>query len=80
MKSILCRIGIHKWKPVYRIEVETFLGSPIERKKLAFRICQKCGRSEEWLGRFPWIRKLSEEERAILMERIKDEGDYFILK
>lgn len=79
MKNILCKVGIHKWKPVYKIEVGIFLGSPIKKKRLAFRICRKCGVAEEWLGRFPWYRKLTKEEREILMEKIHDKGDYFVL-
>ena len=41
-------IHIHKWKSIYKIEQDTFLGKKVERRWSPFRRCDRCGKFQEF--------------------------------
>ena len=72
----------HKWKYVYRIYRKIFLGEPYDKVYKEFRICQKCGKAQEWFEAFPcshW-ETLEQARTEILKRKIIDKGDCYILK
>ncbi len=74
----------HKWKYVYRIYKELFLGEPYDKLYKEFRICQKCGKAQEWQYHSGFLcdfwETLEPARTEILKRKIIDKGDYYILK
>jgi len=76
--SLLCKFGFHKWKMVKDSYPDCFLGVKIRRYYIRFKICQRCGQCREYFHD-SWI-PLDEEQSKILMSKIIDKGEYYLLK
>ena len=73
---------IHKWKKVYEQYEASFLGEKVIKKYPRFRICLKCGKMQEFQSSLSgsWTYTLNPTEKEILLQKIEDKGDYFILQ
>ena len=73
-------ICFHKWKYIYKQKPDTFLGERYYELIEFGRICQKCGEAQlyYWNGG-PKYETLGEAKKEILLKKIKDEGDYYVL-
>jgi len=72
----------HKWKYVYSLTTNMFLGENCPRLEKKFRVCTKCGKSQEFVAlydRCDW-ETLSECETKVLLGKVVDKGDHFLLK
>lgn len=86
--SLLCAFGKHKWKYLYRVYNDSFLGLKVKRRHIRFRICTRCDKAQVYWGppastiadtaSIGW-RVLNSEENYILKNRIQDLGNHFIL-
>jgi len=76
-------ICFHKWKYIYKQKPDTFLGEQYYKLIEFGRICQKCGRAQlcykDWNGNLKY-ETLAEAKREILLKKIRDEGEYYVLK
>ena len=73
----------HKWKEVYSINTYIFLGEKCSEKvKTSFRICEKCGKAQEFVGMYDWSGwvDLSDCETNVLLNKVVDKGDYYLLE
>jgi len=87
-RRLLRKFCWHKWKPVYKETHSTFLGERCSFYRKAFRVCERCGKAQEYNKCFvsidappgyQWI-DLTDCEAEILMRKVINKGDYFILK
>ena len=77
----------HKWKLVYEKAYFNFLGERCHFFHKAFRICEKCGRAQEYKECFISVdtppdcqwRDLTDCEAKILKRKVVDMGGYYIL-
>ena len=81
--SFKCQLGLHDWTIVYCLKSDMFLGEFINKKIPKFRVCKKCGFAQKIIMRIgcdEWYFDLSEEEKEILMRKIKrdEKGDYIV--
>ena len=81
-RRILCKLGIHKWKYVKEEYSDTFLGEKIKRYYNKFRICERCKECQQCTYDLmsDYYVRLNTEEKKILFKKIKDVGDYYLLK
>lgn len=79
MSRLLCRLGLHKWKYVKDCDIRIFLGEKVKIYWNRFRICKRCGKTEEyWIAWDVW-ECLCEEYAKVLKSKIVDKGEYYIL-
>jgi hypothetical protein len=73
-------MGIHKWKYVFREHKAHFLGEMLTEKREAFRICERCGKVQEYFPTYytDWF-DLGKEESRILKKKVADKGEYYLL-
>jgi len=74
----------HRWKYVYRVTTNMFLGENCPRLEKEFRVCTKCSKAQE-LCATPglggcWWRTLPDCETGVLLKKVVDKGDYFVLE
>jgi len=78
-KEWLCKIDIHDWKYVKVPYKKIFLQEEITKYEDKFRICQRCGEIER-VTPFFHISLDDENEKKILLEKIVDKGDFYLLE
>ena len=76
------KFHFYKWKYVRDLRPDTFLGEPLYRFTLKFRICRVCGLAqrgyEAYDGVYCW-QNLAEAKTSILKKKIVDKGKYYEL-
>ena len=73
----------HKWKYVYSNNTYTFLGEKCSNLiKAGFRICEKCGKAQKFRAMYKYQswKTLSDCETRILLSKIIDKENYFLLE
>jgi len=72
----------HKWKYVYRVTTNMFLEENCPRLEREFRICEKCGKVQGFCATLSdcWWETLSECETNVLLNKVVDKGDYYLLE
>jgi|GEM_PF-1949058 len=80
--NFLKRFHIHKWKYVYDVFDDKFLGETCPQFVKKFRICEKCGVAQEYqvVPKEGTYNELSIFKTVILKRKIEDMGDYYVLK
>jgi len=72
----------HKWKYVYRVTTNNFLGENCPRLVKEFRICVKCGKVQGLCASLSgcWWGTLPDCETKVLLSKVVDRGDCFVLE
>jgi hypothetical protein len=73
------KFHFHKWKYVREYFKDTFLDVVILRYFEHYRICSKCGKSQQAEYPFDWC-TIGEVETNILKSKILDKDTYYILE
>ena len=83
VKNLFKNFCWHDWKKVYEEDEYYFLYEKCIRLDLKFRVCQKCGKAQRYdftIAGGPYWEPLTSCETKVLLSKIKDKGDYYILK
>jgi len=82
MKLGVFKFCWHKWKYVYHVTTNNFLGENCPRLIKEFRICVKCGKAQELCASLSrcWWETLPSCETRVLLSKVVDRGDHFVLE
>lgn len=74
--SFLCKIGLHKWRKIYRSTTYYFMDEPCKGREELFRKCERCSKVQHrtWNGQCWYWETLGDCERKIVFKYLK-KGD-----